>query len=128
MKQTRLLYAIIILLMSSCSMRPAMYYWSKYNTAAFNYVANPNTKNAKALTDEYAKLIKKQVGSRHAVPPGVYADYGYLLIKSGRVTEGKEMMQKEITLYPESKPFIERAITQLNTNLNSTPNTTPNEK
>ena len=32
---------------------------------------------------QYEKVIEKQKGSRKVVPPGVNAEYGYLLIKSG---------------------------------------------
>ena len=40
-------------------------------------------------------------------PPGVCADYGYLLIKKGEVEKGKELLVKETILYPESKLFID---------------------
>lgn len=42
------------------------------------------------------------------VPPGVNAEYGYLLLKEGQENEGFEYLAKEIELYPESIVFISR--------------------
>ena len=42
------------------------------------------------------------------VPPGVNAEYGYLLLKEGQENEGFAYLAKEIELYPESTVFITR--------------------
>ena len=44
------------------------------------------------------------------MPPGIYADYGFVLLQSGKTEEGNAMLEKEISLYPESKIFIARII------------------
>ena len=56
------------------------------------------------------QIIDKQKGKRGAVPPGIYADYGFILLQANRTEEGKAMLLKEISLYPESKVFIERIL------------------
>ena len=71
---------------------------------------NTNETTSNKLSEEYQKIIKKQKGIRGAVPPGVYADYGFLLLQSNNMVQAREMLQKEIELYPESKVFIERII------------------
>ena len=58
-------------------------------------------------------IIKKQNGTRGMIPPGLYADYGYVLIQSNKIEEGKLMLQKEVELYPESKVFIDRILKML---------------
>ena len=62
---------------------------------------------------QYEKVIEKQKGSRKVVPPGVNAEYGYLLIKSGKKEEGLALLRAEIKAYPESEKFISRIINQL---------------
>ena len=46
-------------------------------------------------------------------PPGIYADYGWLLIQNNKVDEGVEMLYAEIELYPESEVFITRMLKEL---------------
>jgi hypothetical protein len=44
----------------------------------------------------------------YKVPPGVNAEYGYLLLKEDNEVEGMEFLDKEMGLYPESVIFIQR--------------------
>jgi len=59
---------------------------------------------------EYQKIIKKQKGIRKVTPPGIFADYGFFLIQRGDLKAGKANLNKEISLYPESKIFIDRIL------------------
>ena len=61
----------------------------------------------------YQKIIEKQKGTRQSVPPGIYADYGFILLQMNKTEEGKTMLQKEIESYPESKIFIDRILNML---------------
>lgn len=47
------------------------------------------------------------------VPPGLYAEYGYLLYKTGKKDEGLSFLRQEIKLYPESERYISRIIKQI---------------
>jgi hypothetical protein len=47
------------------------------------------------------------------VPPGVNAEYGFLLYKAGKKDEGIALLRAEIAAYPESEKFILRIIKQL---------------
>ena len=62
---------------------------------------------------QYKKVITMQKGARKVVPPGVNAEYGYLLVKAGQKEEGMTLLKEEIALYPESEKFISRIIKQL---------------
>jgi hypothetical protein len=44
------------------------------------------------------------------VPPGVYADYGFILLQASKTDQGREMLEREVALYPESKQFIDRIL------------------
>jgi hypothetical protein len=48
-----------------------------------------------------------------STPPGIYADYAYVLLQIGKTEEGKALLLKEIELYPESKIFIDRILKML---------------
>jgi len=64
----------------------------------------------KNLLNSYQQIIEKQEGTRKTVPPGIYADYGFILLQTGKTEEGKAMLKKEVSLYPESEVFINRIL------------------
>lgn len=109
MKKTILIISSILLL-ASCSSRKELYSWEKYEITSYNYLKNTDEASMAALVENYEKIIAKQDGTRGIVPPGIYADYGYLLLQKGETAKGTEMLKQEIALYPESKIFIDRIL------------------
>ena len=99
--------------LSSCgSSSPQMYTWYNYNDAAYSYMKNQTENSEVDLLAAYNKTIDKQKGTRGVVPPGIYAEKGYLLIKSGKTEEGVAYLKKEVELYPESEKFVGKIIKQ----------------
>ena len=77
------------------------------------YVKVPNDETLQSLFATYQRIMDGQNGEtvyRNTVPPGVCADYGYMLILAGKTDEGKALLLKEKELYPESAVFIERVL------------------
>lgn len=101
---------VTVLLLASCSTQKPLYTWGNYETTSYNYLKNADEKSIQELIENYQKIIEIQKGTRGVIPPGVCADYGFLLLQEGKTEEGKEMLMKEIALYPESKIFIERIL------------------
>ena len=56
----------------------------------------------------YADIIRSRTGDNGTMPPGIYAEYGYQLLKEGKKEAGMKMLHREIELYPESEAFVER--------------------
>ena len=106
-------FSISLFLLCSCTSQRKLYSWGKYQTTSYNYLKNSDEKATQELVKTYQGIIEKQTGSRGVVPPGIYADYGFLLLQINKTAEGKEMLLKEIALYPESKVFIDRILTKL---------------
>lgn len=96
--------------LASCTTQTPLYTWAKYETTSYNYLKNSDEKSTQELIETYKKIIEKQNGSRGVVPPGIYADYGFLLVQANRTKEGKALLLKEIALYPESKVFIDKIL------------------
>ena len=104
---------IVILLASlliSCQSPSSLYEWRGYDDALYNYSQKRDEISKEKLIRVYEQIIANPGGTTQRVPPGVFADYGFLLLSSGNKTKGLEMLQKEIVLYPESKVFIDRII------------------
>ncbi len=106
--------SITILFLASCTTQKPLYSWDKYEITSYNYLKNSDEKSTQELIETYQNIIEKQKGTRGVVPPGVYADYGFILLQNNKSEEGKAMLLKEVALYPESKIFIDRIIKILN--------------
>ena len=103
--------SICTILSASCTTtQKPLYTWHNYDTTSYTYLKNSDEKSIIELLKTYENIIQKQQGSRQTPPPGIYADYGFLLLQANKTEQGKEMLLKEMTLYPESKVFIERIL------------------
>jgi len=102
------------LLMASCGpSQKTLYNWGSYQQESYDYVKNSTDSSLDDLLKSYEGILNKQGGTRKTIPPGICADYGYLLVKRGRKAEGIAMMKKEVALYPESATFMSRIIKKL---------------
>jgi hypothetical protein len=105
---------LFCLLLAGCATTPKpLYTWGNYQERTYAYIKNETDKNLDDLMNTYQTLIDKQKGSRKTIPPGICADYGYLLCKQGKTAEGLALLNKEMALYPESTVFISRIIKKL---------------
>ena len=98
---------------ASCSTQKTLYSWYDSEEASYNYTKRGTDELLAKAMEQYEKVIAKQKGLRGAVPPGVNAEYGYLLFKAGKKEEGLSLLKAEIEAYPESEKFISRIINQL---------------
>lgn len=108
-----LLIASIALAAVSCTTEKPLYNYKGYDDAVYAYTKTGDDQSTENLIKIYEKLIAKPGGTRKAPPPGVCADYGYILVRKGEVAKGKALLIKETVLYPESKPFVDRIIKRL---------------
>ncbi len=105
---------IVVLALASCSTTTkSLYSWYDYEDATYEYNKRQTEELQVKLLEQYKKLTDKQRGTRGVVPPGLYAEYGYLLYKTGKKDEGLKFLKQEITAYPESEKYISRIIKQL---------------
>lgn len=137
--------AIAVVMLSSCGMTNALYYWggtqsgtTAYENLAYQSYDKQTPKSICNLVAVYENMVTKPGGTRQVPPPGICAEYGYLLLQPETaetflnnatsaqkklfksndysvlfLERGKEMLQKEIELYPESAKFIEPLIKKL---------------
>ena len=140
-----LVFIALIVLMNSCGAPKTLYYWggeargvTVYENLAYMDYKSQTSKATCQLICAYEDMITNPGGIRKVPPPGICAEYGYLLLmpetaetfaefatKSQRKTFsrtdysiffselGKEMLQKELEYYPESKQFIEPLMEKL---------------
>lgn len=100
----------LILLLTSCEPQKYLYTWGNYSHRSYNYLKNADEKSTQELIAVYKLIIENQKGARKVPPPGICADYGFLLLQQGKTDEGKVLLQREVELYPESAVFIDRVL------------------
>ncbi len=108
-----LLSTAVIALLSSCSSTKSLYSWYDSEDATYQYTKRLTEDKLAYAMKQYERVQKKQKGTRKTVPPGANAEYGYLLYKAGKKTEGIALLKEEMRLYPESEKFISRIVKQL---------------
>lgn len=110
---TRLiLFAITGLLLTGCVTAPVEYYYGAYSKTLY-HSRKYNTEEAldrhkKTLEDIIETSGKKGV----RVPPGIYAEYAYLLAL-GSNPEAERYFSLEVSTYPESERFVSFILAQL---------------
>ena len=84
------------------------YYWENYSSSLYKLKKTPNDENLQKHKETLVKIIEKSNKNNSRVPPGVYCEYGYILLKEGKTEEGLKYFSMEEQTYPESKIFIQR--------------------
>lgn len=112
-KRNILLATVVVFMMASCTSTKSLYSWYNYEDMTYNYNKTPTEELQVRVLEQYQKITAKQKGTRGVVPPGMYAEYGFLLYKTGKKEEGISFLKEEIKLYPESETYISRIIKQL---------------
>ena len=137
--------AIAVVMLSSCGTTSPLYYWggmqsgtTTYENLAYQSYKKQTPKSLCGLIAVYENMVTNPGGTRQVPPPGICAEYGYLLLTPGTaetfmnnatpaqkklfnssdfnaafLERGKELLLKEIELYPESAKFIEPLIKKL---------------
>jgi hypothetical protein len=109
MKYTPIVILSMLAILSGCTpSSKTLYYWGDYSQTLYNYKKAPDEKTLAAHKKELENIIQEAPNKRKAVPPGVMAEYGYLLLREGKEEEGMQYLDKESALYPESQVFIQR--------------------
>ena len=68
------------------------------------------------------EAVVKGAGATHApVAPGIYAEFGYLLLQQGKASEATQAFQQEKQHWPESAVFMDRMIKVATQNPAATP-------
>ena len=137
--------ALVSLVLTSCGMTTSLYYWggvqngaTTYENLAYQNYDKQTPESSCKLICMYEDMVTYPGGTRRGPPPGICAEYGYMLLIPENAAifaehatamqrrafastdyaaffaeKGKEMLQKEIELYPESAKFITPLIERL---------------
>ncbi len=100
-----------LLLIAGCA-SPHMYVWGNYDQSLYDNYKNPQ--NDEELYIELTGVIEKYDARKNPstkpMAPGLYAEYGFLLMRRGENSRAIEYFNKEKALWPESAVFMDNMI------------------
>jgi len=145
MRKAFILFFTLCVLCSCGTTSSALYYWGGEQKGTTTYenlaYADYKTQTPEAICNlicAYQDMVSNPGGSRQVPPPGICAEYGYLLLQPStaqafqeKATDrqkvvfpnsdyqasfpelGLALLKKEIEYYPESRKFLEPLIQKL---------------
>ncbi len=117
MKKTISLGTLIILsfIVSGCSSQPKpLYTYGNYSESYYASKKDVSADTALELQKSIEFAIENADESRSGrVAPGMYANLGYIYLKSGKTDKAIESFNKEKSIYPESAHFMDRMIKKI---------------
>jgi hypothetical protein len=95
-------------LLGACATTNQKYNWGKYDPSLYGYYKDPT--KVGELNQTLAAIIDSAATGKANVPPGIYAEYGYLQLQAGKSARAIELFKQEEARWPESKVFMDRMI------------------
>ena len=107
-KQTALksFWGIMATALAGCA-GPSLYYWGDLESGLHNRYVTQDQAQADVYLLETIRTAEQQ---NLRVPPGAYADYGFILFKRGDREGAIAYFEKEKLLFPESSAFMTKLI------------------
>lgn len=96
-----------VLLLAGCA--PTLYYWGDYTESLEQRYEKENPNRAEQLLRE--QMTEYNTGNK--VPPGIYADYGFLLYRRGDTGGAIAFFEKEKKTFPESALLMDKLINRI---------------
>jgi len=87
-----------------------MYHWGDYSNSLYNSKKNPSDENLLKHKQVLEEIVKQSNEKSLRVPPGVYAELGYIYFRQNNGKEAERYFELEKQLYPESTVFMQRLI------------------
>ena len=103
---------VFIFFIVACSQRPkSLYNYENYAQSYYEDKKNHTPESALELQKSIELSIANTDNSQSGrVPPGMYANLGYIYLKMGKPQEAIMSFTKEKEIYPESVRFMDRMI------------------
>lgn len=97
--------SVLGLVLLGCS--TTNYHWGSYEKSLYRYYKNPAS--VEELGEALAEVIEEGE-AKGSVPPGIYAEYGHVLLTIGKAQEAIIYFEKEKNVWPESSMLMNNMI------------------
>lgn len=97
----------IALFLSGCA-APSMYYWGDYSSTLYHSKKTPSDESVLKHQQALENIIEESKTRNLKVPPGVYAELGYIYLKQNKNQFAIQYFKLEKEIYPESALLMQR--------------------
>jgi len=104
-----LLILLVPVLLASC-VPQKMYYWGDYSSTLYQSRKVPSEENLLKHKQALESIIQQSNEQNLRVPPGVYAELGYIYFRQNATDAAVKYFLLEEQTYPESRIFMERLV------------------
>ncbi|NKF22130.1 DUF4810 domain-containing protein [Solimonas marina] len=109
------------LLLFGCAAQPKpLYYWGSYQPQLYAYFQGDG-KSPEQQRTALEKTAAKANAKGEALPPGFHAHLGLLYLRMGQPAQARTAFLAEEAEFPESKPYMDFLIGNLNRSQASAP-------
>lgn len=107
-----LIFIAFAIIMSGCAQQPKpLYNYGNYSESYYASKKDVGEKSTLQLQQSMEQAIERAEESKSGrVPPGMYANLGYMYLKSGNPRGAVVNFEKEKSVYPEAAHFMDRMI------------------
>ena len=102
-----MLFFLIILGGIGCATSTSLYSWGTYDSDMYQYYKNPDSRESLMLN---LSTLIDSAEQNQTIPPGIYAEYGYLLLEAGNPSDALVYFEKEKSKWPESTIIMDKMI------------------
>lgn len=103
----KLIILLLIMALGFSGCATTKYQWGDYENALYRHYKRPS--EIENMAENLSKIIS--VGEiQGKVPPGIYAEYGYILNALGKPREAVIYFKKEKDTWPEARIFMDKMI------------------
>ncbi|MBN2816295.1 MAG: DUF4810 domain-containing protein [Campylobacterales bacterium] len=103
-------------IMSGCTSPKPLYNYGDYSESYYGLKKEATAETALEYQKALEYCIEGANESRSGrVPPGMYANLGYLYLKAGNSAKAIESFKKEKSIYPEAVYFMDKMINKVET-------------
>lgn len=97
--------SVLALVLLGCS--TTNYHWGSYEKSLYRYYKNPAS--VEELGEALGEVIEEGE-AKGSVPPGIYAEYGQVLLTIGKAQAAIIYFEKEKNVWPESSMLMDNMI------------------
>lgn len=105
---SRFLILGALLALTACATPNKKYEWGGYEQALYGYYKAPA--DVDALVASIDAVVANAEKAGRPVPPGIYAEHGFLLLQQGKNQQAAVLFTKEKSRWPESTVLMDRMI------------------
>jgi hypothetical protein len=108
-----LIIFLVVFLTWGCA-KQQLYNWERYPFSLYKYKKDPSGENLQKHKEMLVAIMENSKEKDLRVPPGVYCEYGFILLKDGKKDEALKYFDLEEKTYPESGVFMQNLKSYLN--------------